>query len=255
MGEGDGGEGEGDGGGGEGEGINGGGGGDGGGEGDGGGGLGDGGGGLGGGIGGGEGEAEGGGGGRLGGDGSGLGGNVGGGLGGSGGGVGGGSGGGEGDGGGGLGEGDGGLGGGDGGSGGDDGEGGEAGGGILQQASLQFTESDFLLFVVVEHNFLQFFFLLGRLHHLVTLFWSFFLHVFFELSLSAVQFFGDGAEAKSTGNHCGGTALISDWRAWAVELGLDEMNGFMVLVPVVPASTGPCQLCGETWSGSQGGTQ
>ena len=45
-------------------------------------------------------------------------------------------------------------------------------------------------------------------------------------------------EAKSTANHCGGTALLSDWRAWAVELGLGEINGLMVLVP----GTRPCQL-------------
>ena len=53
-----------------------------------------------------------------------------------------------------------------------------------------------------------------------------------------------GAEGttKSTANHCGGTALLSDWRAWAVELGLGEINGLMVLVP----GTRPCQLerCG-----------
>ena len=49
-------------------------------------------------------------------------------------------------------------------------------------------------------------------------------------------------EARSTANHCGGTALLSDWRAWAVELGLGEINGLMVLVP----GTRPCQLerCG-----------
>ena len=45
-------------------------------------------------------------------------------------------------------------------------------------------------------------------------------------------------EAKSTANHCGGTVLLSDWRAWAVELGLGEINGLMVLVP----GTRPCQL-------------
>ena len=53
---------------------------------------------------------------------------------------------------------------------------------------------------------------------------------------------GDGMEAKSTGNHCGGTARLSDWRAWAVELGLDEIHGLMVLVPVVPARMRPCQV-------------
>ena len=53
---------------------------------------------------------------------------------------------------------------------------------------------------------------------------------------------GDGLEAKSTGNHCGGTARLSDWRAWAIELGLDEIHGLMVLVPVVPARMRPCQL-------------
>ena len=143
-------------------------------------------------------------------------------------------GGGEGDGGGGLGDGDGGLGGGDGGSGGD---GGEAGGGSLQQASLHFAESDFFLFAE-EHDLVHFFWF-DWLHHFVALFWSFFLHVF--VSLSAVQSFGDGAEAKSTGNHCGGTALISDWRAWAA-VELDEIDGLMVLVPVVPVSTRPCQL-------------
>ena len=51
---------------------------------------------------------------------------------------------------------------------------------------------------------------------------------------------GTALKAKSIGNHCGGTALLSDWRAaWAVELGLDEIHGLMVLVPVVPR---PCQL-------------
>ena len=51
---------------------------------------------------------------------------------------------------------------------------------------------------------------------------------------------GTTLEAKSTGNHCGGTPLLSDWRAaWAAELGLDEINGSMVLVP---ARTRPCQL-------------
>ena len=49
-------------------------------------------------------------------------------------------------------------------------------------------------------------------------------------------------EAKSTANHCGGTALLSDWRAWAVELGLDEIDRLIVLVPVVRVSTRPCQL-------------
>ena len=51
---------------------------------------------------------------------------------------------------------------------------------------------------------------------------------------------GTALKAKSIGNHCGRTALLSDWRAaWAVELGLDEIHGLMVLVPVVPR---PCQL-------------
>ena len=91
------------------------------------------------------------------------------------------------------------------------------------------------------HSLVHFFFWLPPRHALTTFFCSFFLHVF--LSLSAVQSFGDGAEAKSAGNHCGGTALISDWRAWAVvELGLDEFKKLMVLVPVVPVSTRPCQL-------------
>jgi len=53
---------------------------------------------------------------------------------------------------------------------------------------------------------------------------------------------GTTLEAKSTGNHCGGTARLSDWRAWAIELGLDEIHGLMVLVPVVPARMRPCQL-------------
>ena len=128
-----------------------------------------------------------------------------------------------------------------GGAGGGGGEGGEDGEGGPQQASLQFAESDFFFFLVVEHNPMHFCFLFGGMHHFVTFFRSHFLHVFLSfLSLSAVQFFGDGAEAKSTGNHCGGTALISDWRAWAVEL--DEIDGLMVLVPVVPVSTRPCQL-------------
>ena len=61
-------------------------------------------------------------------------------------------------------------------------------------------------------------------------------------------------EAKSTANHCGGTALLSDSRAaWAVELGLDEIHGLMVLVPVVPR---PCQLERGVWLGGPGcGTQ
>ena len=100
---------------------------------------------------------------------------------------------------------------------------------------MQFAGSDFFLCV---HSLVHFFFWLPPRHALTTFFRSFFLHVF--LSLSAVQSFGDGAEAKSTGNHCGGTALISDWRAWAVEL--DEIDGLMVLVPVVRVSTRPCQL-------------
>ena len=122
--------------------------------------------------------------------------------------------------------------GGDGGSGG--GGGGSGEGGPPQQASLQFAESFFPL-----HNFAHFF-CFPRRHAFFTFFLSFCLHVF--LSLSASQFFGDGAEAKSTGNHCGGMALISDWQASAVELGLDEINGLIVLVPVVPTSTRPCPL-------------
>ena len=89
------------------------------------------------------------------------------------------------------------------GDGGGEGGGGETGGGILQQASLQFAESDSFL-----HSLVHFFFWLPPLHALTTFFRSFLLHVL--LSLSAMQSFGDGAEAKSTGNHCGGTALISD---------------------------------------------
>ena len=95
------------------------------------------------------------------------------------------------------------------------------------------------------------FFCFPPLHALFTLFRSFFLHVF--LSLSAAQSFGDGAEAKTTGSHCGGTAPISRWRAWAVELGLDEINGLVVLVPVLPASPRPCQLWRGVWSGAQVG--
>ena len=57
---------------------------------------------------------------------------------------------------------------------------------------------------------------------------------------------GGGAEgggvvvAESTGSHCGGTALCSDRRAWAVELGADKILGLMVLVTVAPARTQPC---------------
>ena len=51
---------------------------------------------------------------------------------------------------------------------------------------------------------------------------------------------GATLEARSTANHCGGTPLLSDWRAWAVEL--DEIDGLLVLVPVVRVSTRPCQL-------------
>ena len=35
--------------------------------------------------------------------------------------------------------------------------------------------------------------------------------------------------AESTGSHCGGTALLSDRRAWAVELVADVILGLMVL--------------------------
>ena len=52
--------------------------------------------------------------------------------------------------------------------------------------------------------------------------------------------FGSSLEAKSTGNHCGGTALLSNLRAWAVTLGLDEVHESMVLVPAAPARTRPC---------------
>ena len=41
-----------------------------------------------------------------------------------------------------------------------------------------------------------------------------------------------GSDGKSTGNQCGGMPLPSDCgRARAVELGLDEVHGAMVLVP------------------------
>ena len=47
--------------------------------------------------------------------------------------------------------------------------------------------------------------------------------------------------AESTGSHCGGTALLSDRRAWAVERGADEILGIMmVLLTVAPARTRPC---------------
>ena len=49
---------------------------------------------------------------------------------------------------------------------------------------------------------------------------------------------GTTLEARSTANHCGGTARLSDWRAWAVELGSFEINGFVVPVPVRT----PCQF-------------
>ena len=175
----------------------------------GGGGLGDGGGGLGGGSGGG---GLGDGGGGLGGGGGGLGDGAGGLGGGNGGGEGegglGGDGGGEG--GGGLGDGDGGLGDGEGGSGGGDGDGGEAGGGILQQASLQFADSDCLFFFAV-HNLLHFFWS-DRLHHFVTFFLSFFLHVF--LSLSAVHSFGDGAVVVRRLRRGRRSSMASSGAAW-----------------------------------------
>ena len=47
-------------------------------------------------------------------------------------------------------------------------------------------------------------------------------------------------EAEITGSHCGGTVLLSDRRAWAVELGADEILGLMVLLTVAPARTRPC---------------
>ena len=43
--------------------------------------------------------------------------------------------------------------------------------------------------------------------------------------------------AESTDNHCGGTALLSDRRAWAVELGTGEILGLMV---VAPSRARPC---------------
>ena len=52
--------------------------------------------------------------------------------------------------------------------------------------------------------------------------------------------FGSPLEAKSTGNQCGGTALLSNRRAWAVTLGRDEVRESMVLVPAAPARTRPC---------------
>ena len=54
--------------------------------------------------------------------------------------------------------------------------------------------------------------------------------------------FGSSLEAKSTGNHCGGTALLSNLRAWAVTLGLDEVHESMVLVPAAPRTIGPVLL-------------
>ena len=116
---------------------------------------------------------------------------------------------GDGDGGGGLGDGGGGLGGGIGGGegdgdgggsggglgdgGGGDGCGGDGGGGSRQQASLQFAVS---FFFFPSHNAMHFFgFCFSPLHHLVTFFWSFVLHVF--SSLSAAQSFGDGAVSVS----------------------------------------------------------
>ena len=47
-------------------------------------------------------------------------------------------------------------------------------------------------------------------------------------------------EAEITGSHCGGTVLLSDRRAWAVELGADEILGLVVLLTVAPARTRPC---------------
>ena len=72
-------------------------------------------------------------------------------------------------------------------------EGGDGGGGSRQQASLQFAVS---FFFFPSHNVMHFFgFCFSPLHHLVTFFWSFVLHVF--SSLSAAQSFGDGAVSMS----------------------------------------------------------
>jgi len=46
--------------------------------------------------------------------------------------------------------------------------------------------------------------------------------------------------AESTGSHCGGTALLSDRRAWALELGADEILVMMALLPAAPGRTRPC---------------
>ena len=54
----------------------------------------------------------------------------------------------------------------------------------------------------------------------------------------------DRLEAESTGSHCGGTALGSDRRAWAVELGADEILRLMVLLTVA-ARTRPCAPVGR----------
>ena len=44
-------------------------------------------------------------------------------------------------------------------------------------------------------------------------------------------------EAEITGSHCGGTVLLSDRRAWAVELRAGEILGLMV---VAPSRARPC---------------
>ena len=80
----------------------------------------------------------------------------------------------------------------EGGSGVGDGGAGEAGGGILQQASLQIAESDF--FLLLEHSLLHFFWF-PPLHILSFFFRSFFLHV--VSSLSAAQSSGDGAVVRA----------------------------------------------------------
>ena len=66
------------------------------------------------------------------------------------------------------------------------GGGGEGGGEGPQQAAAQLPESETLFFVL--HRF-EHFFGVPPLHHLLTLFLSFFLHVF--LIASALQFFSD----------------------------------------------------------------
>ena len=86
-----------------------------------------------------------------------------------------------------------------GGSGGGDGGGGAAGGGSTQQASSHFAGSDFFLFAVDENNLACISSGSTGCTISTTFFRPFFLHVF--RSLNGVQPFGDGAEAKSTGNH------------------------------------------------------